>query len=74
MKECCKPTGFKEGVINGIIPHLGCIAFIALAAIGATTAASFIKPLLLSSVLFYALITLSLLFATISAAFYLKKD
>lgn len=76
-KPCCKAAkkkGVKAGIINGLIPHIGCIAFVIFAAIGATAAASFVKPLLLSSYLFYGLIALSLLFATISAVFYLKRN
>lgn len=79
MNDCCKAKkpksgqGIWSGIVNGLVPHIGCIAFIVLAAVGATTAASFFKPLLLSSYFFYGLVALSLVFATISAVFYLRK-
>lgn len=83
MRDCCagskdtktgKNKGYREGIIYGLIPHIGCIAFIVLTVIGTTTAAAFFRPLLMKSYLFYGLIALSLVFATISAAAYLRKN
>jgi copper chaperone CopZ len=79
LPDCCKPSGNKEGtgflagIAYGLVPHIGCIAFLIFSVLGATVAASFFRPLLLSRTMFYALIALSIVFATLSAFFYLKK-
>ena len=77
--SCCQPTnkeskGFWSGLIYGLIPHTGCIAFIIFTILGVTTATAFFRPLLLSRYFFYLLIALSFIFATISALIYLKKQ
>lgn len=77
-KSCCpgkneKSKGFWSGLIYGLVPHTGCIAFIIFAILGITTATALIKPLLMNRYFFYMLIALSFIFATISAAIYLKK-
>lgn len=66
--------GLLTGITYGLIPHIGCIAFIVASILGITTATAFFKPLLLNSYFFYGLIVLSLAFATISAIIYLKKN
>lgn len=73
--SCCpnKKSGFVAGLVYGLIPHLGCIAFIFFSVLGATTASAFLKPLLLSRYFFHFLILLSLVFATVSALFYLRR-
>lgn len=78
-KLCCEKKskeskGLLSGVIYGLIPHTGCIAFIAFTVLGVTTATAFLKPLLLNAYFFYILIGLSFIFATISATIYLKKN
>ncbi len=77
IPDCCKADSTKKGIVSGIIyglvPHAGCIAFMLAAVFGATAAMSIIKPLLLSSYFFYGLIALSLVFATISAVIYLYR-
>ena len=77
IPDCCKADNTKKGIVSGIIyglvPHIGCIAFMLAAVFGATAAMSVIKPLLLSSYFFYGLIALSLVFATISASIYLYR-
>lgn len=76
--RCCKPAkegkGFLQGLIYGLIPHAGCIAFILFSVLGVTAATSFFRPLLMNRYFFHILILLSLAFATISAALYLKKN
>lgn len=78
--DCCtkdsqkQDKGFLAGVAYGLIPHVGCIAFIAFSILGVTTATTLFKPLLLNPYFFYILIALSLAFATISATIYLKKS
>jgi len=73
QKQTDKKTGFFEGILFGLIPHVGCIAFILFSILGVTAAASIFKSLLLKSYFFYGLLGLSFLFATISAIFYLRK-
>jgi len=65
--------GVLDGILYGLVPHAGCIAFLLLTLAGATTAAALFKPLLMSPYLFQGLIALSFIFATISAAIYLKN-
>lgn len=83
--DCCKKplqsqkaSGEKRGILSGffygLMPHIGCICFIAFSVLGATAAAAVFKPLLLSPYFFYILIWLSLVFATISAFFYFKRQ
>ena len=79
LPKCCRHKnkegkGLKQGIIYGLVPHIGCIAFIIFSVLGVTVAASVFKPLLSSKYLFYGLMALSLLFATVSALFYLKKQ
>jgi copper chaperone CopZ len=78
-RSCCKPKkekegkGFLSGLMYGLIPHTGCIAFIIFTILGVTTATAFFRPLLMSRYFFHGLIVLSFIFATISAIIYLKK-
>lgn len=69
-----KKAGFLTGLVYGLIPHLGCIAFIAFSVLGATTATALFKPLLLNPYFFHLLIVISVIFATISAFFHFKKQ
>jgi copper chaperone CopZ len=78
--DCCQPgrktkenQGFWSGLLYGLIPHTGCIAFILFTVLGMTAATSLIKPLLMSRYFFYILIGVSFVFATISAAIYLNR-
>jgi hypothetical protein len=79
--DCCetgkdsekRPNGFLEGIVYGLIPHTGCIAFILFAIAGATTMGALFQPLLMNRNLFYGLILLSFAFATLSAIIYLNK-
>lgn len=76
---CCeqieekKREGIFAGILWGIFPHSFCIAFILFSIIGATTATIFFEKLLLIKNLFYFLVLVSLVFATISIVIYLKK-
>jgi len=69
-----KENGILTGLIYGLIPHIGCIAFIIFSILGVTFATAIFKPFLLSPYFFYILIGLSFVFATISAFFYFKKQ
>lgn len=66
--------GLRQGLVYGLIPHIGCIAFIVFSILGVTTATAIFRPLLLNPYFFYILIALSFVFATISAIIYLKKQ
>lgn len=72
--ESVKQSGFFQGIIYGLLPHTGCIAFIIFALLGITTATALLRPLLLNPYFFYILIALSMIFATISATIYLKTN
>lgn len=63
-----------QGIAFGLVPHIGCIAFLVGSVLGVTLLTDIFKPLLLNSYFFYGLIGLSLAFATISSAYYLKKN
>lgn len=69
-----KGKGFLQGLMYGLIPHIGCIAFIIGSILGVTVLMNFLKPLLMNKYFFHALIGVSLGFATLSSAFYLKKN
>lgn len=67
-------TGVAQGIMYGLVPHIGCIGFIIASILGVTVMMELFKPLLLNRYFFHALIALSVAFATISAAYYLKKN
>lgn len=64
----------RQGLVYGIIPHIGCILFMVGSILGVTVLTQIFKPLLMSKYFFYILILISLGFATISSAVYLKKN
>lgn len=63
-----------KGITYGLVPHIGCIGFVVASILGVTVAAELFKPLLMSAWFFYALIILSILFATASSVIYLMKN
>ena len=67
-------TTVKEGLLYGLVPHIGCIGFIAASILGATVAVEFFKPLLMNPWFFHILILISIGFATLSSAIYLRKN
>jgi copper chaperone CopZ/uncharacterized membrane protein YagU involved in acid resistance len=67
-------NSFKQGIIYGLLPHTGCIAFIVASIFGVTVATQLFKPLLLNPYFFHFLIALSFGFATVSAFVYLKRQ
>jgi len=69
-----KKTSIKQGIAYGLIPHIGCIAFIFASIFGATVATEFFKPLLLNPYFFYILVGISFSFATVSAIVYLRRQ
>ncbi|MFA5764154.1 MAG: heavy-metal-associated domain-containing protein [archaeon] len=68
-----KISSLKEGLIYGLVPHIGCIGFIIASILGVTIAVEFFKPLLMNPWFFHILILLSFAFATISSVIYLKN-
>lgn len=73
QNNCCK-KGASNGIFYGLIPHIGCIAFIIFTILGVTTMSAIFKPLMMSRYFFYVLIVLSLLLASISGTIYLKRN
>jgi len=75
-KSCCKKEskGVGQGILYGLIPHIGCIAFIIGSVLGVTVLMQFFKPLLMNRYFFHALIGISILFATLSAILYLRRN
>jgi copper chaperone CopZ len=63
-----------QGIAYGLIPHIGCIAFLTGSILGVTVLTQFFKPLLMNRYFFYILILISLLFATLSSILYLRKN
>jgi copper ion binding protein len=64
----------RQGILYGLLPHIGCIAFVLASILGATFFTQLFKPLLMSRYFFYILIGISAIFATISSYFYLKRN
>jgi len=69
-----KTNSLKEGMIYGLVPHIGCIGFIAGSVLGVTVAIEFFKPLLMNPWFFHILILLAFAFASVSSMFYLRKN
>ncbi len=69
-----KEKSFLKGVSFGLIPHIGCIGFIVFSVLGVTTATTIFRPFLLNPYFFQILIAISVIFATISAILYLKRN
>jgi len=66
--------GFLKGLLYGIVPHIGCIAFIVLTVLGVAGGTAIFSKFLFKSYFFYAMIGLSFSLATVSAALYLKRN
>ncbi|MBW2999008.1 cation transporter, partial [Candidatus Woesearchaeota archaeon] len=73
-KKPKKKNGFWKGLMYGLIPHTGCIAFLIGSVFGVSVLMKFFKPLLMSRYFFHFLILLSLAFATLSSVLYLKNN
>ena len=65
---------FAQGAAYALVPHIGCIAFIIGSVLGATLLMEFFKPLLMNRWFFHILVAISIGFATVSSAFYLRKN
>lgn len=69
-----RSTSLLQGIAFGLVPHIGCIGFIAASVLGATVAVELFRPLLMNPWFFHILIAISIGFASLSAAFYLGKN
>ena len=69
-----KNKNILQGLFYGIIPHIGCIAFIIGSILGVTLLTQLFRPLLMNPYFFHILILLSLSFATLSSILYLRKN
>lgn len=69
-----KKMTFAQGVAYALVPHIGCIAFIIGSVLGASLLMEFFKPLLMNRWFFHILVAISIGFATLSSAFYLRKN
>ncbi len=69
-----KKNSLMQGLLYGLVPHVGCIAFIAASIAGATAAMNIFKPLLMNPFFFHVLVLISLMFATVSSVVYLRKN
>jgi len=69
-----KKRNLFQGIAYGLIPHISCIAFIVGSILGVTVLTQFFKPLLMNPYFFYILVLISLGFATLSSALYLRKN
>ncbi|MBU7021688.1 MAG: metal-transporting ATPase [Theionarchaea archaeon] len=67
-------SGAARGIVYGLLPHTGCIAFIAASVTGATAAMNFLRPLLMNPYFFHLLVVISLGAATFSSILYLRKN
>lgn len=76
----CSPAASKEGqgllmgIVYGLAPHTFCILFIVLSVLGATAGTSLLRRFLYIPYLFQIIVGLSLVFATISAVLYLRRN
>lgn len=76
-ENCCnkkKSNSFLPGLFYGLIPHSFCIAYLIFSILGITAGVAFFRKFFYIPYLFQSLIALSFIFATISAAIYLKKN
>jgi len=77
--KCCIQTksnareGLFSGILYGLLPHSFCLAFALFSVVGAITMSAFLKNILLVPNIFYYLVIVSLLLATISVYVYLRK-
>ena len=74
MKVQTKQTSIKQGIAYGLIPHVGCIAFIIGSVLGVTALTQFFSPLMMNPYFFDILVALSFGFATLSSMLYLRKN
>ena len=79
--DCCnsqenadKKSSIKQGIIYGLVPHIGCIAFIIGSILGVTVLMNVFKPLLMNRYFFHWLFAIALGFATLSSFMYLRKN
>lgn len=69
-----RDTTLAQGIGYALLPHTGCIAFIAASILGVTLLTELFRPLLMNRWFFHILIAISIGFATLSSALYLRKQ
>ncbi|MBL7206135.1 MAG: heavy-metal-associated domain-containing protein [Candidatus Aenigmarchaeota archaeon] len=69
-----KNRTMMEGIAYGLIPHIGCIAFIVGSILGVTLLMEFFRPILMNRWFFHILFLVSVGFATLSSVIYLRKN
>ncbi len=74
MGPAKRNTTLLQGVGYALLPHTGCIAFIIGSILGVTFLMQFFRPLLMNRWFFHILIAISIGFATLSSAMYLRKQ
>ncbi len=67
-------SGVWQGVAYGLVPHLGCIAFIIGSIVGSTLLIQLAKPLLMNRYFFHILVAISFAFATAGILLYLRSN
>ncbi len=67
-------NGLMQGLIYGLLPHVGCIAFIIGSVLGVAVLMEFFRPLLMDRNFFNYLLGLAFVFATFSSALYLRNN
>lgn len=80
-KNCCDKDNsnkdlkkeIKSGILYSLIPHSFCIAIIVFSVAGAVGLTSFVKNIMVIPYFFTSLIIFSVIVASVSALFYLKK-
>lgn len=73
-KEKDTKNTLMQGLIYGFIPHIGCIGFVIGSILGVTVLMNLFRPFLMNRYFFHALILMSMVFVTISATIYLKRN
>ncbi|MFH1364783.1 MAG: cation transporter [Candidatus Aenigmatarchaeota archaeon] len=63
-----------QGIAYGLVPHIGCIAFIVGSILGVTLLMEFFRPILMNRYFFHILMLISIGFATLSSVLYLKRN
>lgn len=77
-QTCCqenkKDSGFKKGLLYGLLPHTFCIAFIVFSVLGVAGITSFFRQWLLTAYFFPLLITISIILSFVSVVLYLYQN
>ncbi len=64
----------KQGLVYGLVPHIGCIGFIVATVLGVTVAIELFRPILMNPYFFHILVLISFGFATVASTIYLRSN